>query len=274
VEALQEYGRYEADSAPGRRPEAYWKDYPEAPVRVAVVEAALPARALTAEEAAARLAREQALSPVVNELKEAIISGNALLALDKTRQALEAGIAPGVLINEAVMPAMQAVGDKFECGEYFLPEMMASAIGTQGVMKLLRPRLIESGIQPVASAVIGTVKGDLHDIGKNMVAMLWEGAGFNVIDLGHDVPPERFVKAIQENQPQLVGLSALLTTTMPMMSRTIKAIEAAGLRDRVKIMVGGAGVTQAFAAQIGADDYAPDAASAVRRARALLAVKS
>ncbi|MBZ0288736.1 MAG: cobalamin-dependent protein, partial [Anaerolineae bacterium] len=157
-----------------------------------------------------------------------------------------------------------------ESGEFFLPEMMAAAVGTQGVMKLLRPKLVESGIQPAGTAVIGTVKGDLHDIGKNLVAMMWEGAGFTVIDLGPDVSADRFIQAIRDNQPQLVGLSALLTTTMPMMRKIIQAIEDAGLRDRVKIIIGGAGVTQAFANQVRADGYAPDAGAAVRKAKELI----
>jgi 5-methyltetrahydrofolate--homocysteine methyltransferase len=151
--------------------------------------------------------------------------------------------------------------------------MMASALGTQGIMKLLRPKLAEGGIKPIASAVIGTVKGDLHDIGKNLVAMMWEGGGFNVIDLGVNVTPEKFVEALREHEEvTLVGMSALLTTTMPMMGKTIKAIEEAGLRDRVKITVGGAGVSQSFVDEIGADGYAPDASSAVRKAKELLAV--
>ncbi len=274
-EALQEYGKYEADNAPGRRPADYWKDYPEAPAHPVTFNTSpdsMAGRALTPEEAAALFREDQPLAPVLNELKDAIINGNPPVALDKARRALDAGINPGVIITEVVMPAMQVVGSKFECGEYFLPEMMAAAIGTQGVMKVLRPKLIESGIEPVAKALIGTVKGDLHDIGKNLVAMMWEGAGFNVIDLGPDVSAEKFIKAIQDNQPQLVGMSALLTTTMPMMGKIIKALEDAGVRDQVKILIGGAGVTQAFADQIGADGYAPDASAAVRKAKELVGV--
>ncbi|MCC7207372.1 MAG: corrinoid protein [Anaerolineae bacterium] len=274
-EALQEYGVYGAESAPGRRPESYWAGYPEAPVVVRAASQspdAIAGRALTPEEAA-RLFEEQHgdLSPVLNELKDAIINGNPQVAIEKANKALAEGVSAATIINDVVIPSMEIVGSKFECGDYFLPEMMASAIGTQGVMKALRPKLVEGGGQPAATAAIGTVKGDLHDIGKNLVAMMWEGAGFNVIDLGPDVPAEKFVSAIREHNVQLVGLSALLTTTMPMMGKIITAIEEAGLRERVKIMIGGPGTTPEFASEIGADGYAPDASAAVRRAKELLA---
>ncbi|MBN2470275.1 MAG: corrinoid protein [Anaerolineae bacterium] len=206
-------------------------------------------------------------------MKEAIIGGNAPVALEAAKKALADGVTPDVLINEIVIPAMEIVGSKFETGEYFLPEMMASAVGTKGVMTLLRPLLAETGVEPVARAVIGSVKGDLHDIGKNLVAMMWEGGGFEVTDLGPDVAPEKFVAAIEEQNAQLVGMSALLTTTMPMMSKTIKAIEEAGLRDRVKIMVGGPGVNATFVQDIGADGYAPNASVATSRAKELLGVR-
>jgi methylmalonyl-CoA mutase cobalamin-binding domain/chain len=167
---------------------------------------------------------------------------------------------------------MEVVGNNFECGDYYLPEMMASAIATRGIMNLLRPKLTETGAEPVAKAALGTVKGDLHDIGKNLVGMMWEGAGFQVIDLGPDVPPEKFIAAIKDENVDLIGMSALLTTTMPMMGTTIKAITAAGVRDRVKIMVGGPGTNEQFAREIGADGYAPDASVAVRKAKELLKV--
>ena len=276
-EAIREYGDYSEDSAPGRRPEGYWENYPQAPaieVRGASPDARIAGRALTPEEATALLAKSKALPEVLAKMRDNIIDGNAALAIAATQEALAQGIAPLTIVNDVVVPAMEVVGEKFECGEYFLPEMMASALGTQGIMKLLRPKLAEGGIKPVASAVIGTVKGDLHDIGKNLVAMMWEGGGFNVIDLGVNVTPEKFVEAIRENEDvSLVGMSALLTTTMPMMGRTVKAIEEAGLRDRVKITVGGAGVSQSFVDEIGADGYAPDASSAVRRAKELLGVE-
>ncbi len=273
-QALQDYGVFAADNAPGHRPDSYWVDYPAAPAKPVTYNTspdAVPGRALTPEEAAKLFAEEHgAVSPLLNELKDAIIIGNPPIALEKTQKALAEGVSAQTIINDVVVPAMDIVGQKFECGEYFLPEMMAAAIGTQGIMKVLRPKLAESGIEPVAKAVIGTVKGDLHDIGKSIVAMMWEGAGFQVIDLGPDAPPEKFVNAIQENGVELVGMSALLTTTMPMMGKIIQAIQVAGLRDKVKIMIGGAGVTQAFVDQIGADGYAPDASSAVRKAKELL----
>jgi uroporphyrinogen decarboxylase len=274
-EAVHEYGQYEADNAPGRRPESYWENYPEAPVievRSTSPDARIAGRALTPEEAAVLMASQTELPPVLIRMKNGIIDGSPPLAIAAAEDALKEGIPATQIINDVVIPAMEIVGSKFECGEYFLPEMMASALGTQGIMKLLRPRLAESGSEPMANAVIGTVKGDLHDIGKNLVAMMWEGAGFNVIDLGPDVPAEKFVAAIQDNNAALVGMSALLTTTMPMMGQTITAIENAGLRDRVKIMLGGAGVTQGFVDEVGADGYAPDASAAVRKARELLAL--
>jgi uroporphyrinogen decarboxylase len=274
-EAVREYGAYETDNAPGRRPESYWENYPEAPaveVRSASPDARIAGRALTPEEAATLMEAKTELPPALARMRDGIIDGSPPLAIAAAEEALAEGIPATQIINDVVIPAMEIVGERFECGEYFLPEMMASALGTQGIMKLLRPLLAESGSKPLANAVIGTVKGDLHDIGKNLVAMMWEGAGFNVIDLGPDVPADKFIAAIQENNAALVGMSALLTTTMPMMAQTITAIENAGLRDQVKIMLGGAGVTQGFVDEIGADGYAPDASAAVRKARELLAL--
>ena len=210
------------------------------------------------------------MPPTLNKMREAIVEGNVPQALAFAEDALAEGIEANDIINRVVIPAMEIVGGKFECGDYFLPEMMAAAISTQGIMKRLKPLLAEGSEEAKAKAVVGTVKGDLHDIGKNLVAMMWEGAGFNVIDLGVDVTADKFVAAIREHNADLVGMSALLTTTMPMMSTIIKAIEEAGVRDKVKIMVGGAGITQTFVDQIGADGYAPDASSAVRKAKELL----
>jgi len=169
---------------------------------------------------------------------------------------------------------MDVVGQLFEEGEYFLPEMMAAALGTRGIMDILSPYLTEAGTEPVGKAILATVKGDLHDIGKNLVGMMLEGAGYEIIDLGVDVPPEKFIEAIQKSDAQLVGLSALLTTTIPMIGNTVRAMESAGVRDQVKVMVGGAGVTQEYADSIGADGYAPDASAAVRKAKELLAVSA
>jgi len=210
------------------------------------------------------------MPPTLNKMREAIVEGNVPQALAFAEDALAEGIEANDIINRVVIPAMEIVGGKFECGDYFLPEMMAAAISTQSIMKRLKPLLAEGSEEAKAKAVVGTVKGDLHDIGKNLVAMMWEGAGFNVIDLGVDVTADKFVAAIREHNADLVGMSALLTTTMPMMSTIIKAIEEAGIRDKVKIMVGGAGITQTFVDQIGADGYAPDASSAVRKAKELL----
>lgn len=276
-ETIREYGDYTPESAPGRRPAEYWEDYPEAPaapVRLdSSPDARIAGRALTPEEAAQLLEKAEALPPSLVKMQEGIIDGNPPVALAAAREALDAGIPATKIINDVVVPAMEIVGEKFECGDYFLPEMMASALSTQGIMKLLRPILAAGGAEPMARVIVGTVKGDLHDIGKNIVAMMWEGAGFEVIDLGPDVPPEKFVSAIREHNAQLVGMSALLTTTMPMMGRTVKAIEEAGLRDKVKIMVGGAAVNQMFVDEIGADGFAPDASAAVRRAKELLAIE-
>jgi 5-methyltetrahydrofolate--homocysteine methyltransferase len=277
VEAVREYGGYEVDNAPGRRPASYWEGYPEAPAVEVVAshspDARIAGRALTPEEALALRAKGGELPEVLVKMRDGLIDGSVTQAVSATNEALAAGISATDIINKVVIPAMEIVGEKFECNEYFLPEMMASALATQGIMKLVRPKLAESGIQPLAKAVVGTVKGDLHDIGKNLVAMMWEGGGFNVIDLGPNVPPEKFVDAIRSDPDvRLVGLSALLTTTMPMMSKTIQAINEAGLRDQVKIMVGGPSVNQHFVDEIGADGYAPDASAAVRKAKELLAV--
>jgi 5-methyltetrahydrofolate--homocysteine methyltransferase len=154
---------------------------------------------------------------------------------------------------------MEVVGQKFEKSEFFLPEMMAAALATRGIMDILNPYLTEAGTEPVGKAIIATIKGDLHDIGKNIVGMMLEGAGYEVIDLGVDVPPAKLVETIQNSDAQLVGLSALLTTTIPMIGTTVQAMEKAGVRDKVKVMIGGAGVTQEYADDIGADGYARDA---------------
>ena len=215
---------------------------------------------------------EEALPPVILGLREAIIEGDVEDSVAIGQEALSEGLDAQYITLNGVVPAMDVVGQEFEEGAYFLPEMMASALGARGIMDILSPYLTEAGTEPVGKAIIATVKGDLHDIGKNMVGMMLEGAGYEIIDLGVDVPPEKFVEAIQKSDAQLVGLSALLTTTMPMMRNTIRAIENAGVRDEVKVMVGGAGVTQEFADDIGADGYARDASAAVRKARDLLAV--
>ncbi|MCX7677393.1 MAG: corrinoid protein, partial [Alteraurantiacibacter sp.] len=185
--------------------------------------------------------------------------------------ALQAGIAAETILQRGLIDAMGEVGRLFEANEYFVPEMLVAARAMQSGLALLKPHLVDSGAVSAGRVVIGTVKGDLHDIGKNLVAMMLEGAGFEVIDLGTDVAPEKFVRAVQEHRPHIVGMSALLTTTMPSMASTIKALQEAGLRDHVKVMIGGAPVTDAFARQIGADGYSPDASSATRLAKSLVA---
>ena len=203
-------------------------------------------------------------------LSDAIRDGDAEKAVAAAREALEAGAAPIRIVSEGISPAMTAVGKLFEEGDCFVPELLMAARATKEVFELLRPLLSQTGVKPVARVVLGTVKGDMHDIGKNLVGALLEGGGFEVVDLGVDVPPARFVAAIEEHRPELVGLSALLTTTMPGMKTTLDAVQAAGLRERVKVMVGGAPVTEGFARSIGADGHADNAASAVDLARRLI----
>lgn len=207
----------------------------------------------------------------IEAIYQAVLDGNAPAAKAGVEKALAEGIAPDVILKEGLIAAMAEVGRLFEENEYFVPEMLVSARAMQNGLSVLKPYLAESGAQPTGKVVIGTVKGDLHDIGKNLVAMMLEGAGFEIVDLGTDVSPEKFVKAVLEQKPQIVGMSALLTTTMPSMGTTVKALQEAGVRDQVKVMIGGAPVTDAFAKQIGADGYAPDASSAVRLAKSLVA---
>ena len=184
--------------------------------------------------------------------------------------ALDAGVAPGEILNKGCIAAMGEVGRLFEEGEVFVPEMLIAARAMQAAMNILKPYLTEGEIVSAGKIVIGTVAGDLHDIGKNLVGMMMEGAGFEIVDLGSDVKPETFIEAIREHKPDLIGMSALLTTTMPSMATTIEALTEAGLRDQVKVLVGGAPVTQKFADEIGADGFAPDASSAARKAKELL----
>ncbi len=204
-------------------------------------------------------------------LFDAVVKGDARAARSLTEEALAAGVAPLTLVNEAMAPAMDEVGRRFECSEAFVPELLLSARAMKSALELIRPLLIQSGTQPLAKVVVGTVRGDLHDIGKNLVAALLEGGGFEVIDLGTNVSPEKFVETVKTQGAQVVALSALLTTTMPGMRTTIDAFRAAGLRDQVKILVGGAPVTQKFADEIGADGYGENAPAAVHLARRALA---
>lgn len=203
----------------------------------------------------------------LQKLYDAVLNGDQKTAVAVTQEALAEGIAPLELITKYMIPAMDEVGRRFECEEYFVPELLLSARAMKGALELLRPLLVASGAQPAGRVVIGTVKGDLHDIGKNLVASMLEGGGFEVIDLGADVAPEKFIQAVQEKNAQIVALSALLTVTMPSMRKTIDALREAGVRDKVKVMVGGAPVTPQFAREIGADGYGENATAAVALAR-------
>jgi 5-methyltetrahydrofolate--homocysteine methyltransferase len=201
-------------------------------------------------------------------LSEAVAAGKSKDAKALTQCALDEGTTPAEVVDRALVPAMAAVGEKFKNNEIFVPEMLVAARAMKEAMNLLEPRLVAAGITPKYTALIGTVQGDLHDIGKNLVVVMWKAAGFRVVDLGANVSSAKFVAAINEQRPQLVGLSALLTTTMPAMVETVRAIRAGC--PPVKIMVGGAPISQQFAEEIGADGFAPDAASAADRARALV----
>lgn len=213
------------------------------------------------------------MSQLIQQIREAIIDGSATIAVPKVEQALAQGLSPDVILNEGLISAMAEVGQLFEDGEYFVPEMLIAARAMSAALGLLKPYLVAQGVDPIGKIAIGTVAGDLHDIGKSLVAMMLEGAGFEIVDLGVDVSSDKFVEAVQKGA-RIVAMSALLTTTMPNMKTTIQAIEDAGLRAQVKIMVGGAPVTETYAQEIGADGYAADASAAVRRAKALLAIST
>jgi 5-methyltetrahydrofolate--homocysteine methyltransferase len=209
----------------------------------------------------------------LDALKEAVIGGDAKGCTVLTEVAIQAGHSPQRILTDALIPAMQIVGDKFRCNEVYVPEVLVAARAMKKSLGLLKPLLTMTGAKPVGTAVIGTVKGDLHDIGKNLVGMMLEGAGFEVIDLGADVAPEKFVQAAKDTQAQIVGISTLLTTTMLGMKDVLHALERADLRKKVKVMVGGAPVTQSFANEIGADGYGESAAEAVDKAKELLGIK-
>jgi 5-methyltetrahydrofolate--homocysteine methyltransferase len=205
------------------------------------------------------------------ELYEAILDGDAKKAHAVTQAAIAVGTDPMTLIAESMVPAMDEVGRLFEQEEYFVPELLLAGRAMKSAMELLRPLLVASGQKMSAKVVIGTVKGDLHDIGKNIVASMLEGSGFDVVDLGTDVAPEKFVAAVTEQEPQVVCMSALLTVTMPAMKTTIDALKSAGVRTRVKVLIGGAPVTLQYAKEIGADGYSENAGGAVDLVRGLLA---
>ncbi|MBM3470104.1 MAG: cobalamin-binding protein [Armatimonadetes bacterium] len=206
----------------------------------------------------------------LRELLTAIVEGNAVRAKELVQAALDEHVPPEDLVSRWMIPAMTEVGARFERQEYFVPEMLVSARAMQAGLALLKPLLAQRAVRPVATVVIGTVRGDLHDVGKNLVAMMLEGAGFQVVDLGVDVPAARFVQAVREHQAEILGISSLLTTTMPQMDAVVRALVEAGLRERVKVLVGGAPVTDRFAAGIGADGYGENATAAVRIARNVL----
>jgi 5-methyltetrahydrofolate--homocysteine methyltransferase len=206
-------------------------------------------------------------------LKDAVIGGDAKGCTVLTEVAIQAGHSPQRILTDALIPAMQIVGDKFRCNEVYVPEVLVAARAMKKSLGLLKPLLTKTGAKPVGTAVIGTVRGDLHDIGKNLVGMMLEGAGFEVIDLGADVAPEKFAQAAKDTQAQIVGISTLLTTTMLGMKDVLSALERAELRQKVKVMVGGAPVTQSFANEIGADGYGESAAEAVDKAKQLLRIK-
>ena len=211
------------------------------------------------------------METVVQSVFDSVIEGNAPLVQEKVKEALSLGVAPGEILNQGMIAAMAEVGRRFEEGDFFVPEMLIAARAMQSGMALLKPHLQEGDVKTAGRVAIGTVKGDLHDIGKNLVAMMLEGAGFEIIDLGTDVTPEKFVEAVKNQSANVIAMSALLTTTMPNMKNTIEALKAAGVREQVKVLIGGAPVTVNYAQQIGADGYAPDASRAVALAKSLFA---
>jgi methylmalonyl-CoA mutase cobalamin-binding domain/chain len=207
---------------------------------------------------------------LLKQLYDDTLVGNGPSVLELTRAGLGLGLGPEELLYEALIPSLEEVGARFERGDFFVPEMLIAGKAMAGALEILRPLLAETGAQTIGKIVMGTVKGDVHDIGKNLVNIMFEGAGFEVIDLGVQVAPEKFIDAIRQHQPDIVGFSAFLTTTMPMFKANINALQKAGMRDQVIVMVGGAPVTQEYADVVGADGYAADASAAVVKAKELL----
>lgn len=206
----------------------------------------------------------------LDDIHAAVLKGDAAGAKAQVTLALDGGVNPETILKDSLIPAMREVGRLFESQQYFVPEMLISARAMQAGLSVLKPSLAQREVKVAGKVAIGTVKGDLHDIGKNLVSMMLEGAGFEIIDLGTDVPAEKFVAAVRSDHVDIIALSALLTTTMPSMAATIESLKAAGLRNRVKVMIGGAPVTDAYAQQIGADGYGADASAAARLAQALV----
>ena len=207
---------------------------------------------------------------ILTQLYDRTLVGDKPAVVELTNEGLEAGLGPEQMLFDSLIPALEEVGARFERGDFFVPEMLIAGRAMSGALEILRPLLADTGAETIGTFLMGTVKGDVHDIGKNLVNIMLEGAGFEVIDLGVQVAPEKFVDAIQEHKPDIVGFSAFLTTTMPMFKANINALEKAGLREQVIVMVGGAPVTQEYADAVGADGYAADASTAVRRAKDLL----
>ena len=210
------------------------------------------------------------MNELLGKMAESLIAGKVDDVVNLTKEAVDGGSSPKDILEQGLLAGMEVVGKRFKANEMFIPEVLRCAKCMHGSMEILRPLLVESGVKTAGTLVLGTVKGDLHDIGKNLVGMMFEGAGFQVVDLGIDLEPQAFVDALKEHQASIIGMSALLTTTMPKMGETINAIKEAGLRDQVKVMVGGAPVTEDYAREIGADAYASNAASAVDKGKELL----
>lgn len=210
------------------------------------------------------------MDPIIKQIYQDVVDMNKKGVEEKVARALGMNLKAEDILNSGLIAGMQEVGRLFEIEEYYVPEMLVAAKAMQAGMIILRPRLIAEDVKPIGKVVIGTVRGDQHDIGKNLVSMMMEGAGFQMIDLGTDVSPEKFVEAVRQHQPQIVAMSSLLTTTMANMTAAVQALVSAGVRDQVRIMVGGAPVTQDFAARIQADGYAPDASQAAALARSLV----
>ncbi len=213
------------------------------------------------------------MDPKIKGIYDSILEGQQKEAVSGVQAAIDAGLPPGDILNDGMVDAMAEVGRLFEEGEYFVPEMLIAARAMQSGLALLKPHLIEADIESAGTVAIGTVKGDLHDIGKNLVGMMLEGAGFEIVDMGTDVTPEQFVETVQGGGVDIVALSALLTTTMPSMKATVEALEEAGIRDQVKVIIGGAPVTQKYADEIGADGYGRDAAAAANLVKSLLGIE-
>jgi 5-methyltetrahydrofolate--homocysteine methyltransferase len=210
------------------------------------------------------------VNEILESIQSAVLKGNMKTTQDQVERALGSGLTPADILHEGLISAMTEVGRLFEEGEFYVPEMLIAARAMKGGLAILKPHLAETDVQPLGKVALGTVKGDLHDIGKNLVGMMLEGAGFEILDLGVDVPPEKFIGAVQSGGIDILGMSALLTTTMPLMKTTMEALVEAQIRDHVKVIIGGAPVTQSYSDNIGADGYAPDASRAASLAKSLL----